>query len=461
LEDSSSGCLLYFLSQTETSQFEILSDSDFIIKLIAVAILQLLGGLFYGAHLTVSYFNKIKARDLIEKGSREAHILLKLLDNRSHSLTSLLIAKLFLIFLADNLAHDIAGLCIKNTFEISLFTTLFMITAVLFYGEIVFRLVITYNIEAFALSIARPVLIISYIFYPFSWGLLNFSRFIGKIFGIKDEVFREFITQDDVRLLVEEGKEQGVFEEKEKEMIHSIIDFGDTIAREIMVPRISMGCVPVDAPVDSVVNLVLETGYSRIPVYEETIDNIIGIVYAKDMLKLLKRNNSHINIRSIMRSVYFTPEIKKVDELFREMQQKRISMAIVVDEYGGTDGLVTIEDIIEEIVGEIEDEYDQKNPVIEKIGDGIFIVDARMNIEDVNSRLDINLPIDECETIGGFVYGLFGKIPSQGEEVKVDSISIVVDKIHRRMIKKLKIDKLIDRVDKNNKAGVNDEVGEN
>jgi len=162
-----------------------------------------------------------------------------------------------------------------------------------------------------------------------------------------------------------------------------------------------------------------------------------------------------------MRSVYFTPEIKKVDELFREMQQKRISMAIVVDEYGGTDGLVTIEDIIEEIVGEIEDEYDQKNPVIEKIGDGIFIVDARMNIEDVNSRLDINLPIDECETIGGFVYGLFGKIPSQGEEVKVDSISIVVDKIHRRMIKKLKIDKLIDRVDKNNKAGVNDEVGEN
>ena len=174
---------------------------------------------------------------------------------------------------------------------------------------------------------------------------------------------------------------------------------------------------------------------------KKTIDNIVGIVYTKDMLKLLKEDKTGITIRTLMRPAYFTPEIKKVDDLLREMQQKRISMAIVVDEYGGTDGLVTIEDIIEEIVGEIEDEYDKTNPVIEEIGQGTFIVDARMNIEDVNSRLDISLPIDECETIGGFVYGLLGRIPSQGEKVKVDSISIVVEKIHRRMIKKVKIDK--------------------
>ena len=439
MEDPSS-CILFCSVQTGNAGFNEAAYNIFIIRLLVVLLLQALGGLFYGAYMVLSSFNKVRVRELVEEKISQADILLKLLENRRYSLLSLLMAKLFIIFLADNLLNDIMGHYFSYI-EASFFTSLIMVVAILFYGEIICRIIITYNTEGFALSIARPVMVIFYLFYIFSWIVVSLSSFIARLFGIGEVISREFITQDDIRLLVEEGKEQGVFEEKEKEMIHSIIEFGDTIAREIMVPRISMVSMAVDESLDNVVNSVLETGYSRIPIYEETIDNIVGIVYTKDMLKLLKEDKTGITIRTLMRPAYFTPEIKKVDDLLREMQQKRISMAIVVDEYGGTDGLVTIEDIIEEIVGEIEDEYDKTNPVIEEIGQGTFIVDARMNIEDVNSRLDISLPIDECETIGGFVYGLLGRIPSQGEKVKVDSISIVVEKIHRRMIKKVKIDK--------------------
>jgi len=327
-------------------------------------------------------------------------------------------------------------------YKLVLITTLITIIMVLLVGEVIFKTIVMYNMDRFSLFIAFPVQIMIFLLYPFSWILIKVSNFAGKLLGINLESQKEFITQDQICLLVEEGEEQGVFEEQEKEMIHSIFSFGDTIAREIMVPRISMICIEVTQTIYDVLNAILETGYSRIPIYEEIIDNIVGIVYEKDMLKILKEEKLDIFIKDVMRPAYFTPEIKKIDELLKEMQQKRISMAIVVDEYGGIDGLITIEDIIEEIVGEIEDEYDQKSAIIEQLDNNVFIVDARVNIEDVNKYFDINLPVDECETIGGFVYSLLGKIPTQGEEVRVNSLSIMVEKIHRHMIKKLKIKKL-------------------
>ena len=436
--------VLSLLGQTEFSYPEI----EILARIVIIFILIILGGCLSATNLALSYLSKVKVRELTEKNINGSHILHRLIDRRSYSLTTLVIANLLVILTADNITHDTIDYYTKmKSYEISIITTIIMSVMILFSGEVIFRTIITYNIERFSLSIARTIEIMYFILYPVSWMLINISNFTGKLLGINVEhPYKQFITQDHIRLLVEEGEEQGVFEEQEKEMIHSIISFGDTIAREIMIPRISMICIEVNQNIDDVLNAILGTGYSRIPVYEETIDNIVGIIYEKDMLKILKDNKLNVNIRDIMRPAYFTPEIKKIDELLKEMQKDRISMAIVVDEYGGTDGLITIEDIIEEIVGEIQDEYDQKTAILEKLGNNVFLIDARMNIEDVNSYFDINLPVDECETIGGFVYGLLGRIPAQGEEVKLDSLSIIVEKIHRRMIKKLKIKKITDQV---------------
>lgn len=450
MEDPLSGDILVLslLGQVEVSYVK----TEIAARIVIVFILIILGGCLSAANLALSSLSKVKVRELTEKKINGSHILHKLIEKRSYSLITLVIANLLLILTADNITHDTIEYYAKmKSYEISIVTTIIMSVMILFSGEVIFRTISTYNIEKFSLSIARPVEIMYFIFYPVSWLLINISNFTGKLLGINVEhPYKQFITQDHIRLLVEEGEEQGVFEEQEKEMIHSIISFGDTIAREIMIPRISMICIEVNQTIDNVLNAILETGYSRIPVYEETIDNIVGIVYEKDMLKILKDNTLNINIRDIMRPAYFTPEIKKIDELLKEMQKDRISMAIVVDEYGGTDGLITVEDIIEEIVGEIDDEYDQKSAVIENLGNNVFMVDARMNIEDVNAYFDINLPVDECETIGGFVYGLLGRIPAQGEEVNLDDLSIIVEKIHRRMIKKLKIKKTAENLSKKN-----------
>lgn len=445
MEDPLSGdmFILSLLGQIEVSYLK----TEISARIIIVFILIILGGCLSGANLALSSLSKVKIRELTEKNINGSHILQKLIDKRAYSLITLVIANLLVILIADNLTHDTVEYYVKmESYEISIVTTIIMSALILFSGEVIFRTISTYNIEKFSLSIARSVEIMYFIFYPVSWLLINISNFTGKLLGINVDLYKQFITQDHIRLMVEEGEKQGVFEEQEREMIHSIISFGDTIAREIMVPRISMICLEVNQTIDNVLNAILETGYSRVPIYEETIDNIVGIVYEKDMLKILKDNRLNINIKDIMRQAYFTPEIKKIDELLKEMQKNRISMAIVVDEYGGTDGLITVEDIIEEIVGEINDEYDQKGAVIENLGNNVFIVDARMNIEDVNSYFDINLPVDECETIGGFVYGLLGRIPAQGEEVNIDSLSIIVEKIHRRMIKKLKIKKITENL---------------
>lgn len=457
MEDPLSGDILVLslLGQLEVSYLK----TEFAARIIIIFILIILGGCLSAANLALSSLSKVNIRELTEKNINGSYILHQLIDRRSYSLITLVIANLLVILIADNLAHDTIEYYTKmKSYEISIVTTIIMSVMILFSGEVIFRTISTYNIEKFSLSIARPVVIMYFIFYPVSWLLINISNFTGKLLGINVEhPYKQFITQDHIRLLVEEGEEQGVFEEQEKEMIHSIISFGDTIAREIMIPRISMICLEVNQNIDNVLNAILETGYSRIPLYEETIDNIVGIVYEKDMLKILKDNRLNINIRDIMRPAYFTPEIKKIDELLKEMQKDRISMAIVVDEYGGTDGLITVEDIIEEIVGEIEDEYDQKSAVIENLGNNAFMVDARMNIEDVNAYFDINLPVDECETIGGFVYGLLGRIPAQGEEVNIDSLSIIVEKIHRRMIKKLKIKKTTESLSNKNEENASKE----
>ncbi|HEY3999203.1 MAG TPA: hemolysin family protein [Candidatus Xenobia bacterium] len=246
-------------------------------------------------------------------------------------------------------------------------------------------------------------------------------------------------TEQDIRLMVEEGRD---IEDTEKEMIHSILGLSETIAREIMVPRVDMVCVEANTPIARVLDLAVSSGHSRIPVYEGTIDSILGIAYTRDMFTMLHdRKRMDRLVRDCVRPAFIVHGTKKVDDLLREMQKEKATIAIVVDEYGGTDGLLTMEDVIEEIVGEITDEYDKEIPAVEKMDDGSIIVDAKMIIEDVNEVLDADLPSNDYETIGGYVYGLMGHVPVQGEQASTDGLVITVEKVNRQRIMKIRLQK--------------------
>ena len=239
--------------------------------------------------------------------------------------------------------------------------------------------------------------------------------------------------------LAEVASEEGEIEDEEKDLIHSIFEFGDTLVREVMVPRPDMVCVPVDSGLRNVLDVILRHGYSRIPVYRGELDEIVGVVYAKDVLRHLHAGKENVPLDSIMREAYFVPETKKLSELLREMQQRRVHIALVTDEYGSVAGLVTIEDLLEEIVGEIADEYDREEPQLEPVDDHTYRVNGRLSIDDVNDLLDVNLPHDEWDTVAGLMYGLLGAVPTQGETVSYDNLTFTAEKVQGRRIAKVLI----------------------
>jgi putative hemolysin len=245
---------------------------------------------------------------------------------------------------------------------------------------------------------------------------------------------------EDIRQLQKEG----LLEQDQGQILQSVFQFGETIAKEVMIPRVDMVCVEIGSPLHQVLDLMIQCGYTRLPVYEESVDNIQGLVHAKDLLRKLD-DPDPVQVRqrpiskSDLRDVLIVPGTKKIAKILRELQQKQITMGIVLDEYGGTDGLLTLEDIVEEIVGEITDEYDQAHEGIQLLKDGSSIVDAKIVIEDVNEFLRLELPFDEHETLGGYVYGLFGRVPLAGESVHVDDLEFTVESVHKQRIKRVHI----------------------
>jgi CBS domain containing-hemolysin-like protein len=250
-----------------------------------------------------------------------------------------------------------------------------------------------------------------------------------------------FVTEEEIRHLVDVAEEEEEIEEDERELIHSVFEFGDTTVREVMVPRPDMVTVPSGAVLDEALNIIIEAGYSRIPIFQGDNDNIIGLLYAKDLLKALHEGKKDMRVAQLGRGPTFVPEQKKVSELLREMQEQHVHMAIVVDEYGGTAGLVTIEDLIEEIVGEIVDEYDKEEPLVEPLGNGVIRVDAKMPIDEINELLDVELPHEEWNTVGGLVFGLLGRVPQEGESVRFDGIDFKTERITGRRIQKVIVSK--------------------
>ncbi|MFN7017163.1 MAG: hemolysin family protein, partial [Fimbriimonadales bacterium] len=258
---------------------------------------------------------------------------------------------------------------------------------------------------------------------------------ILRLFGIQMMRLAPIVSEEELRVLVEAGEEQGVIEEQEKEMIQSIFEFTDTIAREVMTPRVDIKAVPAHATGQEIIKLVRETGHTRIPVYEGSLDNILGVVHAKDLLRFCETGGK-FSLHEVMRPAFFVPESKRVVDLLQEMRRQRVHMAILQDEYGGTSGLVTLEDLVEEIVGEIQDEYDvEPEPEVETLPDGSLLIDAKLHLDDASELLSVALESEEFDTLGGYVFGQLGHQPTEGETVRVDGWELRVHAIEGHRIR--------------------------
>jgi CBS domain containing-hemolysin-like protein len=309
------------------------------------------------------------------------------------------------------------------------------------FGELVPKSLALRYAEAIALRIAGPLHIISTVFrYPSRILVLASNLILAPL---KDSTtFTESrFSEEEFKLILEEGAKTGVIDKTQRELIESVFEFTDTTAKEVMIPRPDVVALNIDMPREKIIKIVLEEGYSRMPVYRDTIDNIVGIVYTKDLLGLMEYRNIII-IQDVIRPAYFVHETTKISRLLRDLQRQRLHMAVVIDEFGGTEGIITMEDIIEEIVGEIHDEYDEELKDIESVGDGSFLVNARTQIKAFNERFQVELPqTDEYETISGFLYKLTGRIPELNEEILYENLKFTIVKKSQRRIRLVRVRK--------------------
>jgi CBS domain containing-hemolysin-like protein len=402
-----------------------------------VAALVLLVGVaafFAASEAAIVATNRIRARALLEKKIKGASRLVRLVEDRNRTLTTVLIGSTFVLLAADSLAtYLFLQWGVPNG---AVWSTVVMTVAILVFGEILPKTVAVSTGDRTALRIAPLLDAVKRALAPLTAAFLWITDGLVRIFGGHPHG-GPYVTEEDIKTLVNVGVEQKVLEEEERELIHSIIEFGDTIVREVMTPRTDMVTVSVTSSPRRALDLVIAEGYSKLPVYDETVDNVIGVVHDRELLIALSNGTiASTNLRSLMRPVTLVPENKRISELLREMQRGKYSLAIVLDEYGGTAGLVTMEDLLEEIVGEIRDEHDEgEEEAIRRLSDDEWVVEAGTNIEDLNNALGIALPHEEFETIGGYIVGLFGRLPREGEEIDAgNGIRLRVDRTRGRRI---------------------------
>ena len=412
-----------------------------VFQLIILFVLLIFSAFFSASETAIFSANKVKIRHLVEEGNRQAILTRRLLEQPGRSISTILIG---------NNVVNIGATALATALAISFFgssgagiATAVMSILILIFGEITPKTLASRRAEDFSLRVSRYILGLSKILLPLIYIFNLFTNILVKLLdGSHKE--KHFITEEELRMLVNVGEEEGFIDEDEREMIDSIFEFDDTLVREVMVPRIDIDAVNVEETLENTIKLVLKAGRSRIPVYEQTVDNIIGVIYAKDLLQIFfEPMREKIRLKKVMRPAYYVPESKKVRDLFAELRKEKVHMAIVLDEYGGTAGLITIEDVIEEIVGDIQDEYDREEKAIEKLSDGSFLVDARTPIYEINEAMDLALPDDEFETISGLVFDHLGSLPAEGQKLKIDDLEIKIEKITGRRIGKLCLKKVM------------------
>ncbi len=407
------------------------------------------------AHAALVNAHKTKLRTLADGGDENAAYTLKIAEDATRLLASHQLASILIRFIAAsvltltlgqvevrwleslNIAKDWAGWLGYGS--AILVGALLMVL----FGDMIPSAIASSRPDTLAMLAARPMGVLMTLLSPLSRLMLWVSNRVAGMFGGKGDI--TYVTEEEIKTLVDAGSEEGVLEDEEKEMIYSIFQFGDTIAREIMIPRIDIMALEAEESLDAALDVILKKGHSRIPIYEDSIDNIIGLIYAKDLLKLWRdqKGTTGRKVREVIRPAYFVPESKKAGDLLADLQQRKIHLAIVVDEYGGTAGLVTIEDLIEEIVGDIQDEYDpDEEAEYTKITDDEILFDAGINLGEVNDLLDVELPTDESDTLGGYVFSVMGKVPLAGEVIRENNLVITVETITGRRIRKVRVQKL-------------------
>jgi CBS domain containing-hemolysin-like protein len=313
-------------------------------------------------------------------------------------------------------------------------STLLLAALALWVVEFIAEWFVLRDPETWALQLTPPAKLLVTIFSPILFIPL-------AIFRSEDIMLERsaVVTEDELKTLVEASQREGVLEQDEQEMIFSIFRFTDTLAREVMIPRIDVLALDIGTPLSAAVDALLESGFSRVPVFEGTIDNILGFLYGKDILRVWREGDLSAALSDLLRSAYFTPETKKVADLLEEMQDQRIHIAIVVDEYGGTAGLVTLEDIVEEIIGEVRDEYDQAEEILyQKVGEEEYVFHGRIDLDDFNIFMGSELPNDEADTLGGYIYSQIGRVPRGGESLLVDDVRLIVEQVIGRRIRRVR-----------------------
>ena len=398
-------------------------------ELVVVLVLIVIVGVMAASEVAITRTNRVRAVRLQEEGRRGSAALVRIVGDPAPFLNVVLLITLLATIGGTTIATSIAVRHLRGAGEI---VSTALMTLVLFvFAEVTPKTFAIQQPDRVALRVAPLIAFIGSVVGPFAKGLLRLANIIMPGKGLKEG---PYITEQELRASAEVASEEGEIEDEEKELIHSIFEFGDTIVREVMVPRPDIIAIEDDKTLRDVQALVLEHGTSRIPVYKEDLDDVVGIVFAKDVLKAFHQGEQASGLAQVMREVRFVPETKKVAELLREMQREKFHLALVTDEYGSVTGLVSLEDLLEELVGEITDEYDQEEPEIVDLGEGRFRVSGKASIDDVNDLLEIELPDEEWDTIAGFVLDVFGKIPEDGEEVGHQGMTFKAERVQGRRI---------------------------
>ncbi len=399
-----------------------------------VAVLVLLGAVLAVAEASLTRMTRVRALALIEEKRRNAVVLERIEADPPRYLNAVYLT----VMLCQNGSAVLVAILAERAYG-SLGITLVSVGFTLLYFVLVEAMSKTFGVlysDRAALAVAPLVWGLGRLLATPTRALIGLANVLLPGRGLKQG---PFVSEADLRSMAEVGHEEGSIEREEKELIHSIFEFGDTIVREVMVPRPDVTAVESDKTLRDVMALVLEQGYSRIPVYTDDLDHVVGVVYAKDVLKALHQGNDDMPLIDIMREPRFVPESKKVADLLREMQKEKFHIALVTDEYGSVSGIVTLEDLLEELVGEITDEYDTEEPEIEEVAEGVYRVDGKLSIDDMNELLDVELPDEEWDTVGGLMLGLMGSIPEEGENIWFQNLRFTAERVAGRRISKILI----------------------
>jgi putative hemolysin len=431
------------------------------VSILVLAILVVLNAFFAASEIALISLNDNKIRIQAEEGDKKAVLLQKLLSEPSRFLATIQIGITLAGFLAsafasesfsDPLVKALVSLGIPVSEALLKTIAVFIITILLSYftlvlGELVPKRLAMKKSESIARFVANPLHVLSVITAPFVKFLTASTNFFVRLFGVDPNAEEEHVTEEEIRMMVDVGEEKGTIHESEKEMINNIFEFNNKTVSDIMTHRTEIAALPVDTGLSEVIAFFNREKYSRVPVYEENIDNIIGVVHSKYLIRYLSEGGGKedFSLRHIIQKPYFVPVSKRTDILFKELQQNKTHMAVIIDEYGGTAGIATLEDLVEEIVGNIFDEDDEVEKDMEKLDDNTYLIKGSVSLDEVQEALDVDLPVEEYETLSGFLIGQMGRIPEKGDQsvIEFNQLGFKVEEVEEKRISRVKVCKAL------------------